>query len=88
MQESYQWYEERSVGLGVRFIAAIDKKLNEITSYPERYPKKKINYREVMLEIFPFAIIYEILKKEKMIFVSYIFHTKRNPAKKYNRQTD
>ena len=49
LKESYQWYEERSEGLGNRFILALNKRLNEIEEYPERYAKKKKNYREVMI---------------------------------------
>ena len=30
-------------------------------------------------------VVYEVLKKEQIIFVSYIFHTKRNPKLKYKR---
>jgi mRNA-degrading endonuclease RelE of RelBE toxin-antitoxin system len=83
--ESYQWYEERSEGLGVRFIASVNKRLNEIAVHPERYAKKKGGFREVMIDVFPYTIIYEILKKEELIFVTYIFHIKRNPKQKYKR---
>ncbi len=85
LRESYQWYEERSEGLGNRFIASVNKRLNEIAEYPERYAKKKGNYREVMVGIFPYIIIYEVLKKERIVFVLYIFHAKRNPKLKYKR---
>lgn len=30
-------------------------------------------------------IVYEVLKIEQIEFVSYNFHTKRNPVLKYNR---
>lgn len=85
LEESYQWYENRLEGLGNRFIASINKRLNEIAEHPERYAKKKRNYREVMIEGFPYMVIYEVLQKEQIVFVSYIFHTKRNPALKYKR---
>ncbi len=45
LKESYQWYEHRLEGLGDRFIESIDKRLNEIAEHPERYAKKKKNYR-------------------------------------------
>jgi ParE toxin of type II toxin-antitoxin system, parDE len=62
--ESYHWYEERSEGLGVRFIGFVNKRLNEIADHPERYAKSKSAFREVMIDVFPYTIIYEILKKE------------------------
>ena len=85
LSESYQWYEERSEGLGFRFINSINKRLKEIADHPERYPKKKGKYRETGTEIFPYIIIYEILIKENIVFVLYIFHSKRNPLLKYRR---
>jgi mRNA-degrading endonuclease RelE of RelBE toxin-antitoxin system len=85
LEDSYQWYEERSEGLGVRFMASINKRLNEIAHHPERFAKKKGNYREVRIEVFPYVIIYEVLKKRRIVFVSYIFHAKRNTRLKYKR---
>lgn len=82
---TYQWYEERSEGLGVRFMVSVNKRLNEIAAHPERYAKKKGNYREVGIDVFPYVIIYEVLKKKRIVFVSYIFHAKRNPKLKYKR---
>jgi ParE toxin of type II toxin-antitoxin system, parDE len=66
-------------------IDAVNNRINEISQNPARYPKKKNNYPEVSIEKFPFVLIYEILEKEKAIFVSYIFHTKRNPKLKFKR---
>jgi plasmid stabilization system protein ParE len=85
LNDSYQWYEERSPGLGERFISSLNKRLEELRSTPERYAKKKGNFREVGIEVFPYVIIYEIVKKESVVFVSYVFHAKRNPRLKYKR---
>jgi mRNA-degrading endonuclease RelE of RelBE toxin-antitoxin system len=85
LKDSYQWYEERVDGLGIKFIASVNKQLNVIAAHPERYPKKKGNYRETRIDIFPYIVIYEVLKTKKVIFVSYIFHAKRNPKLKYKR---
>jgi plasmid stabilization system protein ParE len=85
IDESYQWYEERSEGLGDRFIDAINKKLNQISVQPEIYSKKKGNLRETKVDTFPFTIIYEVLPKQKIILVTYVFHSKRNPTLKYRR---
>jgi mRNA-degrading endonuclease RelE of RelBE toxin-antitoxin system len=85
LEESYQWYEERSEGLGLRFMGSINKRINEIAKEPETYTKKKGKYREALVDVFPYVIIYEILKKEGIVFILYIFHTKRNPLLKYKR---
>ena len=87
VQESYTWYEDRSPGLGKRFIEAIDYRLSLVLSNPERYPIKQGAYREISIHIFPYIIIYEILKKEKTILVLYVFHMKKNPKRKFRRSS-
>ncbi len=50
--EAALWYEGQSPGLGNRFIEMVDKKLELIASYPERYPLQKENFRETLVPIF------------------------------------
>ncbi len=52
LEESYQWYEDHLEGLSKRFMESVNKRLTEIASFPERYAKKKMHYREVMIEAF------------------------------------
>ena len=85
MEESYQWYEDRSPGLGRSFLAAIQKRFDRIADLPESYAKKKGDYREAPLPKFPFVVIYEVHAKRKTVFVTYVFHTKRDPSLKYKR---
>lgn len=70
-------------GLGNRFINIIQAKLELIAEFPERYPKRKRNFREAPVKIFPFIIVYTFYKRKKIISVSSIFHTRRNPRLKY-----
>jgi plasmid stabilization system protein ParE len=86
LAEAFQWYEERSPGLGVRFIKTVNERFNELSNYPERYAKHKAEFREVSTNFFPYIIIYEFMKKENVVFVSYVFHAKRNPKLKYRRK--
>ncbi len=80
------WYEKQSPGLGARFISVIKNKLNLIAKYPERYPKRKGNFRETPIKTFPYIIVYTVYKKEQVITVSTIFHAKRNPKRKYKKR--
>ncbi len=85
LAESYDWYEERLDGLGLRFINAVQGRFDNIANNPQTFSKKKGKYREVTLQDFPYTIIYEVFEKQKIIFVSCVFHTKRNPRLKYKR---
>jgi len=83
--EAAAWYEEQSAGLGTKFINVIQNKLNLIAQYPERYPKRKGNFRETPVKTFPYTIVYTIYKKEQIITCQRIFHTSRNPKRKYRK---
>jgi plasmid stabilization system protein ParE len=85
-QEAVEWYETRSTGLGERFRDLVTKKIESIVEHPERYPKRKSNFRQIALRTFPFIIIYTFYKKEETIIINSIFHTSRNPRKKYRRK--
>jgi hypothetical protein len=46
------WYENQKAGLGVRFLAALDKKLDQIERNAEAFGEKsKKGYREAALNI-------------------------------------
>ena len=81
--EAWDWYEDKQIGLGDRFKDELYDTLHHIESHPEHYPVRKRSYREALVNIFPYLIIYRILKKDKLVVVSSIFHTSRNPRKKY-----
>ncbi len=83
--EAYEWYEEKQKGLGDRFMNQVERKLYQISEHPEYYGKRQNNYREAKVENFPFVIVYEFLGKKKLIHISAIYHSKRNPKKKYRR---
>lgn len=79
---AFQWYEERQSGLGDRFAEAVMHKLSLIEKEPTRYPKRIKNYREAVVPVFPYLIVYRIHRQRKVIAVVSIFHSKQNPAKK------
>ena len=83
--EAALWYDKQSPGLGKRFIVMIENKLELIAKYPQRYPKRKGNFREALVNIFPYIIIYSFSETEETVVVHSIFHTSRHPAKKYSK---
>ena len=83
MAASWQWYEEREEGLGDRMVAAVMQKLSTIAKNPELFSIKHSPYREVKVSIFPFVVVYKIYKRKRMIEAISVFHTSRNPKRKY-----
>ena len=83
IEESWKWCEERQTGLGDRFVGEVIHRLHQIEQHPERYPSRYRSYRETMVNIFPFSVIYRINKKKKIVRIVSVFHTSRNPKHKY-----
>ena len=83
--DAYEWYAHKSPGLADRFEHSVQAALNLIVKAPLHYPNKKQNYRECKIENFPYLIVYKILSDKNIIYISSIFHTSRNPWKKYHK---
>lgn len=81
--EAWDWYDDRWNGLGDRFMREVEKKVQQIEKPPERYAERQKGFRETKIKVFPYLIIYRIQKRKKIVAISSIFHTSRNPKKKY-----
>jgi mRNA-degrading endonuclease RelE of RelBE toxin-antitoxin system len=85
-KEAYTFYEAKQEGLGERFLAALEKKIEKILSSPEIFGEKsKRGYREAKVDAFPYAIVFKIYKQQKTILVNSIHHEKKHPRKKYRK---
>ena len=82
LEESYKWYEKQKSGLGLKFINQVDDDLKSIANNPKLYSVKKRNYREFIMKIYPYLIVYKIKENNKEVIIISIFHTKRNPKLK------
>jgi plasmid stabilization system protein ParE len=80
-----KWYEEQCEGLGNRFILVAKAKLLLIKAHPKRYPKRYLDFRETILHIFPYSIVYTYYEETKEIHVSAIYHCSRNPERKFRQ---
>jgi hypothetical protein len=64
MLDAWQWYEDRSPGLGDRFIDSVYRKIIQIEIDPGKGMQRKHNYKEMLLKIFPYLIIYRVETKD------------------------
>ncbi len=83
MAASWLWYEEREQGLGDRLFSAVMQKMNTIAENPDIFSIKRNPYREAKVSVFPFVIADKIYKRKKLIEAISVFHTSRNPKRKY-----
>ena len=84
-RSAYNFYEIKKGGLGKKFEEKVENRFNQIIIHPEAYSFRKKNFREVTVESFPFTIVYQLSKKNSLIFILAIFYTSRNPAEKYRQ---
>ncbi len=83
--EAWEWYEDRQPGLGDRFKNEVYNCIRIIEQHPERYPERRKNYNEALVKVFPCLVIYRIHKRKKSVAIVSVFHTSRNPKKKYRK---
>ena len=83
--EACYWYDQNLIGLGNIFKFFVLDQIDLILTSPESYPVKRRNYRESNVHKFPYTIVYSIDSKEQIITVSAIYHTSRDPRKKYRK---
>jgi hypothetical protein len=60
-----EWYEGKADGLGERFVKAIEARLLLIQQYPERFPKRKANFRESPVQVILKLINYFLIRAGK-----------------------
>lgn len=78
IQEAFDWYEERSEGLGLEFLRSADVCLSSVRRNPEAYSIVHVPFRRALLRRFPYALFYFL--REDIIVVVACFHIKRSPG--------
>lgn len=61
------------------------KAMYVLEEHPAKGMQRHTTYREAIVKVFPFLIIYRIEDADNCIFVHSIFHAHRNPRKKYRK---
>lgn len=87
IQNTSEWYEMQSKGLGLRYKNQTKKQINSLQKDPHIFSIKYNEIRCRKIEKFPFLIHYTINEELKIITVFAVFHTSRNPEiwKKRNK---
>ena len=82
-KEAYQWYEEQQSGLGDSFMIELDSCYDKLEISPISYTKIKKHFRHILLKKFPYVVIFEVINNDVIVYS--VFHTSRNPRKKFRR---
>jgi plasmid stabilization system protein ParE len=85
IHEAAQWYQTKQPGLGKRFTGELRRTVSFIERNPMAFAKKYDNVRTAVLNTFPFLIHYTFDEIKKIIVISAVLHTSRNPKIWENR---
>lgn len=77
IEEARKWYENRAVGLGDRFVRAVDAAVTATLRTPNAHMRISGEARRVMVRRFPYSIVYVPVDGDLLIISC--FHHKRRP---------
>ena len=72
------WYQERNQTAANNFVSEVDRVLELVIAAPARWPKGKHGTRKLVLQRYPFAVIYR--EKETLVQVLAVAHGRRRPG--------
>lgn len=75
VQETFDYYEQKSKGLGLEFMRSLDAVIQSIKRNPLAYQKIHKEARRVLLRKFPYAVFY--VAETNRITVIACFHQRR-----------
>ncbi|MBU7586778.1 MAG: type II toxin-antitoxin system RelE/ParE family toxin [Nostoc sp. TH1S01] len=84
IQNGFEWYEQRSSGLGSEFVRAVDSSFALIGRNPLAYPIVYQQVRRLLIRRFPFGVMYVV--EEDVITIIACFHVKRDPKQWQDRK--
>ena len=79
IKEAATWYNSKQKGLGKRFTKTVRDKVLYIRQNPKSSSIRYDDTRCAVLDVFPFMVHYTVIDKQKIVVVSAVFHTSRNP---------
>jgi plasmid stabilization system protein ParE len=78
VDEAFDYYEARQPGLGVDFVARVQKVFDRIAANPRMHAVVLADIRKAVVTRFPYCIYYRA--DDARVEVLAVFHTSRDPA--------
>ena len=79
LYEAAEWYERQSRGLGVEFLAEVDRARELLESLPMAWPKISRNIRRCRLSRFPYGLLFHYQTGASEILIIAVMHLHRDP---------
>ncbi|HYX29355.1 MAG TPA: hypothetical protein VE863_12395 [Pyrinomonadaceae bacterium] len=84
IREAAQWYEEREIGLGVRFLREVRASLERIADDRLSFPVIEHDVRRTLLHKFPYSIYF--VSKSNAVSGIAVLHQHRQPGEWKSRR--
>ncbi len=78
IKEAAKWYNDRQLGLGIRFTEHVRKKVEFIRQNPKALAIRYENIRVSVLDVFPYMIHFSVDDQQKIIVISAVLSTHRD----------
>lgn len=85
--DAVTYFESVSISISDKFIMQLFDSLEIIERNPLAYRKVKGNFRQFVLQEMPFLIVSTVHPMKGEVIIHSIFHTARNPQKKFIRSS-
>ena len=69
LQDAADYYEQRSPGLGSRFLDDLGRTMERITAHPEAWRRVSALERRCLLNDFPYGIVYRVEGEDILVWV-------------------
>ncbi len=79
IRDIFEWYENKSEGLGESFLEDLERKIDNLKKQPEGYQFHHLDFRFAFLDRFPISIHFKF--EANSIYVFGVFPTSKNPKK-------
>jgi toxin ParE1/3/4 len=77
---AFEWYEERSYGLGGEFLRAVAAAEERLARSADQYPAARGRFRRILLRRFPYALHFEILDAQQVSVLACL-HARQSPRR-------
>lgn len=75
---AFDWYNSQQAGLGLEFLAEVQKSFNRVAANPQIHPTVFADIRKAVVRRFPFAVFYR--PHSDRVEVIAVFHSSRDPS--------
>lgn len=76
--EAVAYYEDKSHGLGLAFQTEVERSVQTIAEYPERWPVRADSTRRYLIHRFPYVVVYTY--QGDHVWIVAVAHCRRRPA--------